>query len=139
MSNYFLFNNKEKQAIKIIKNARKENRSNLLIQETENFLRKGKYDKIKNFFNCKNPNDSIAEFFYVIANLYSSEKNYRLSNFYLKISEFFNKKFLSNKALLAENYFYQKKYKLSKNIYKTTRLLVTMILKGLIFHLLLIF
>ena len=121
LANYFLFNNKEKQAIKIIKNARKKNRSNLLIQETENFLRKGKYDKIKNFFNCKNPNDSLAEFFYVIANLYSNEKNYRISNFYLKISEFFNNKFLSNKALLAENYFYQKKYKLSKNIYEKTK------------------
>ena len=49
LANYFLFNNKEKQAIKIIKNVGKKNRSNLLIQETENFLRKGKYDKIKTF------------------------------------------------------------------------------------------
>ena len=118
LTNYFLFNNKEKQAIKIIKSVREKNRSNLLIEETENFLSKRKYDKIKNFFNCKNPNDSIAEFFYVIANLYSSEKNYKLSNFYLKISKFFNNKFLPNEALLAENYFYQKKYKLSKNIYE---------------------
>jgi len=118
LANYFLYNEKEEEAIKIIKSVREKNRSNLLIQETENFLRDRKKVKIKNFFNCKNPNDSIAELFYVIANLYSTEKNYRLSNFYLKISEFFNNKFTPNKALLAENFFYQKKYKFSKDIYK---------------------
>ena len=118
LANYFLFNNKEKEALKIIKNVRKTNRSNLLIEETENFLREGKSEKIKSFFNCKKPDDSIAELFYVIANLYSSENNYRLSNFYLKISNFLNKKFLPNKALLAENFYYQKKYKLSKDTYK---------------------
>ena len=118
LANYLLFKNKEKDAIKIIKNIRKKNRSNLLIQETENFLTEGKIKKIKNFFNCKNPNDSLAEFFYVMANLYASEKDYRLSNFYLKISEFLNKKFLPNRALLAENYFYQEKYKSSQDVYE---------------------
>ena len=118
LANYFLFNNKEKDAIKIIKNAREKNSSNLLIKETETFLKEGKNEKIKNFFNCKNPNDSLAEFFYVLANLHSNEENYRLSNFYFKISEFLNEKFLTNKALLAENFYYQKKYKLSKNIYE---------------------
>ncbi len=118
LANFFLFNNKEEDAIKIIQNIRKKNSSNLLIEETENFLKAGKNEKIKNFFNCRNPNDSLAEFFYVIANIYAVEKNYRLSNFYLKISEFLNEKFLPNKALLAENFYYQKKYKLSKKIYE---------------------
>ena len=63
----------------------------------------------------------LAEFFYVLANLYSSEKNYRLSNFYLKISLFLNKKFLTNNALLAENFYYQKKYQLSKKAYKSLK------------------
>jgi len=118
LANYFLFQNKEKEALKIIKNVRKKNRSNLLIEETENLLKEGKSEKIKNFFNCKNPNDSLAEFFYVIANLYASEKDYLSSNFYIKISQFLNNKFLPNKALLAENYYYQGNYKLSKNIYE---------------------
>jgi len=118
LANYLLFNDKKKEALKIIKNARQENRSNLLIEETENFLKEDKSIEIKNFFNCKNPNDPLAEFFYVIANLYSSDNNYRLSNFYLKISEFLNEKFLPNKALLAENFYYQKKYQLSKNTYR---------------------
>ena len=116
--NYFLHQNMEAKALKIIKNAREKNRTNLLIQETENFLKEGKPEKIKQFFNCKNPNDSLAEFFYVIANLYASEKDYRASNFYIKISQFLNKKFLPNKALLAENYYFQRKYKLSKNTYE---------------------
>jgi len=118
LTNYFLFQNNEKEAFKVIKNAKEKNRSNLLIQETENFLKEGKGEEIKNFFNCKDPNDSLAEFFYIIANLYASEKDYRSSNFYIKISQFLNKKFLPNKALLAENYYYQRKYKLSKNIYE---------------------
>jgi len=52
-----------------------------------------------------------------MANIYSTEKNYRLSNFYLKISLFLNSKFTPNKILLAENFYYQKKYEPSKEIY----------------------
>ena len=116
--NYLLFKDKKKEAVKIIKDVRKKNSSNLLLEETEILLKKGNNEKIKNFFNCKNPNDSLAELFYVIANLHSSEENYRLSNFYLKISEFLNDKFLPNKTLLAENLYYQKKYKFSKKNYE---------------------
>ena len=89
----------------------------MLIRQTEFFLQNDENEKIKNFFNCKNPNDPLAEFFYVIANLYSSEKDYRLSNFYLKISLFLNSKFTPNEALFAENFYYQKKNKESKSIY----------------------
>ena len=120
-ANYYLFKNKNVEAKKIIKNGRKKYNSNLLIKETENLLLKGKNEKIKSFFNCKNPNDVLAEFFYVLANLYSSERNYQLSNFYLKISLFLNKKFLTNNALLAENFYYQKKYQLSKKTYKSLK------------------
>ena len=121
LANYLLFNEKDETALKIIQNARKENSSNLLIKETENYLINGKKEKIKDFFDCKNPNDSIAEFFYVIANLHSSEQNYKLSNFYFQISNHLNKKFLTNKALMAENLYYKKKYKLSKNIYESLK------------------
>ena len=121
LANYYLHNNKILEAKKIIQESRKKYGSNLLLKQTQNFLLNNKNKKIKNFFNCKNSNDSIAEFFYVLANLYSGEKDYQLSNFYLKISLLLNKKFLSNKALLAENFYYQKKYKLSKNIYLSIR------------------
>jgi len=119
--NYLLFNNKDSEAEKLIKNSREKHNSNLLIKDTENILLNNQSEKIKKFFNCKNPKDSLAEFFYIIANLYSSEKNYQLSNFYLKISIFLNNKFLTNAALLAENFYYQKKFQLSKNIYKSLK------------------
>ena len=119
--NYLLFNNKINEAKIIIKEARKEYNSNILIKETESFLLNNENQKIKNLFNCKSPTDSIAEFFYVIANLYASEEDYKLSNFYLKISLILNKKFIPNKALLAENYYNQKKNVLSKNIYESLK------------------
>ena len=118
LANYLLFKNKEKKAVKIIQDSRQNNHSNLLLEESEFFLKKRKSKKIKSFFNCKKPSHNLAEFFYVIANLYASEESYRLSNFYLKISEFLNDNFLPNKALLAENFYYQKKYNLSKKVYE---------------------
>ena len=65
--------------------------------------------------------DSLAEFFYILANFYASELKYQKSNFYLKISLFLNNKFLSNKALLAENLFYQGRRELSENIYDSLK------------------
>ena len=121
LANYLLFKSKNVEAKKVIKNTREKYNSNLLIKETENFLLNNKSEKIKSFFDCKDPKDPLAEFFYVIANLYSSEKNYQLSNFYIKISQFLNKEFLSNNALLAENFYYQKKYQLSKKIYESLK------------------
>ena len=119
--NYLLSKNKIIEAKKIIQNSRKKYSSNLLIRQTEFFLQNDENKKIKFFFNCKNPNDSLAEFFYAIANLYASERVYRLSNFYLKISLFLNNKFTPNEALLAENFYYQKKNEESKNIYYSLR------------------
>jgi len=117
LANYLLFKNKTIEAKKVITTSRKKYNSNLLLEQSENFFLNNENEKIKSFFNCKNAKDSLAEFFYIIANLYSSEKDYKLSNFYLKISLFLNNKFLSNKALLAENYFYQEKNELSKDIH----------------------
>ena len=119
--NYLLFKNKNIEAEKVINLSRKTHKSNLLIKQTENFILTGNSKKIKNLFNCKNPVDVIAEIFYVIANIYSTEKNYQLSNFYLKISFFLNNKFTPNKTLLAENFFYQQKYELSKKIYNSLK------------------
>ena len=121
LANYLLFHNKEEEAKKIIYNARKKYSSNLLIKETKNFLEKGKIRKIKNFFDCRNPKDSIAEIFYVIANFYSTQEDYRLSNFFLRISLYLNSKFSPNKTLLAENFFYQEKYDSSKKIYDSIK------------------
>ena len=121
LTNHLLFKDKIIEAKKIIDNSIEKNNSNLLIKQTENFVLNNEYNKIKNFFNCNNPNDVIAEFFYVLANLYSSEKDYQMSNFYLKISLLLNSNFIPNKILLAENYFYQKKFENSKKVYKSIK------------------
>jgi len=120
-ANYLFFKNKNIEAEKVINLSRKTYRSNLLIKQTENFILTKNSIKLKNLFNCKNPMDVIAEIFYVVANIYSTEKSYQLSNFYLKISFFLNNKFAPNKTLLAENFFYQHKYELSKKIYNSLK------------------
>jgi len=123
LTNYLLHKNNIEQAEEVINEARELHTSNLLIREAENFISEDKIIKIKNFFNCENPNDVIAEFFYIIANLYSGGKDYQLSNFYLNISLYLNNRFLPNKALLAENFYYLKKYKKSKKIYNSLKLI----------------
>ena len=121
LANYLFNNNKNNEAKKIILDKNKNKNSNLLIQHSANSILKNNIKKIKNIFNCKNPTDSIAEIFYLVANLYSTQKNYQLSNFYLKLSLFLNNKFLPNKTLLAENYYNQKKYLLSEIEYKSIK------------------
>ena len=61
LTNYLLHKNKTIEAKKTIQNARKKYNSNLLIKQAENFLYK-ENKEIKNFFDCKNPKDSLAEF-----------------------------------------------------------------------------
>ena len=117
--NYLLHKKKHLKAKKLILEARSQNDSNLLLKQTEEFILNKNFKKIKNFFNCKNPKDGIAEIFYILANLYSTQQNFDLSNFYLKISLFLNNKFIPNKALLAENFYYQKKYEKAKEIYSS--------------------
>ena len=117
LANYFISKNQNIAGKILISKSRDAYNSNLLIKQAENFILNGKNNNITNFFDCKNPSDVIAEIFYVIANLYSTQEDYQLSNFYLKISLFLNNKFTPNKTLLAENFYNQKKYELSKRIY----------------------
>ena len=120
-TNYLLYQNNFIKAQKIIEEGRINSHSNLLVNQTYELLKNKKTVKIRTFFNCKNPNDVLAEFFYIIANFYSTEKDFLLSNFYLKISLFLNNSFLSNNTLLAENYMDQKKFNLSKKIYESLK------------------
>ena len=119
--NYLIHKNDNTTAKEIIQKGRKEYSSNLLIKQSEDFFKKGEFKKIKKLFDCKNPRDSIAEILYVMANIYSANENYNLSNFYLNLSLFFNNKFLPNKILLAENFFYLKKIELAKKNYESIK------------------
>ena len=108
LANYLILNKNEIAAKRLLENKKNTYNSNLLIKQTKDFIENKKIKKIEKMFNCKNPNDIVAEILYVIANLHSTEENYQLSNFYLKISLFLNNKFLANKTLLAENFYNQK-------------------------------
>jgi len=119
--NYLLHNGEKSKAKDTISNVRKNYSSNLLLKQTDEFMTANKSGKVKKLFNCQNPKDNIAEMFYVIANLYSTQKEYNLSNFYLKISILLNRNFTPNKALLAENFFLQKKYKESQKVYNSLK------------------
>ena len=121
LANYFVSKNETKAAEILLEKSSNLYDSNLLLKQSNIFIKKKNYKKIKDFFSCKNPKDNIAEIFYIVANLYSTQKNYQLSNFYLKIYLFLNHKFTPNKTLLAENFYYQKKYKMAKKLYNTVK------------------
>ena len=92
--------------------------SNLLILETKNWIDTKKFKKISSIFSCQKENDILGEFFYLIASIYSSERDYKKSNFYLKISNFLNPRFKFNLTLISENFYIDGKYSQSKVVMK---------------------
>ena len=73
-----------------------------------------KFKKITEIFSCKNESDILSEFFFIIANLYSSEEQYENSNLFLNIANFLNPKFRFNTSLIVENNFGNENYKKTK-------------------------
>ena len=69
-------------------------------------------------FSCKLENDILAEIFFLISNLYSSQEDFDMSNFYLNISDYLNPKFKFNLSLAAENYYSMNKYTQVKKVLK---------------------
>tara|TARA_Y100000590_G_scaffold1678_1_gene2138 strand:- start:5936 stop:7651 length:1716 start_codon:yes stop_codon:yes gene_type:complete len=121
LGNYFLSKKQDVAAKVLFDKSTALYSSNLLIKQSNNFILNNQSEKIKNFFNCKNPRDVIAEMLYIVANLYSTQENYKLSNFYLKISLFLNSNFVPNKTLLAENLYSQKRYIMSNKVYDSLK------------------
>ena len=90
--------------------------SNLLTSQSKKWINIGEFEKFSEYFSCSSKEDVISEFFFLISNLYSSQNNFIFSNFYLKLSLYLNTKFYFNYSLLAENYYLQENYELSKKI-----------------------
>jgi len=90
--------------------------STLLISQTQKWIEEKKYKKFSNHFSCQNERDILAEFFFLMSNLYSSQNIFETSNFYLSLSIHLNPKFYFNLSLLAENYFDNENYKIAKKI-----------------------
>ena len=77
----------------------------ILLHQIKDWIDNDQYKKFKSHFSCYNENDILAEIFYLISNLFSTQNIYDQSNFYLRISEYLNPKFYFNQSLLAENYY----------------------------------
>ena len=90
--------------------------SSLLIMQTKNWIDNKKLKKFTEIFSCKSELNILSEFFYLIANLYSSQNDFEKSNFYINISNFLNPKFKFNLSLLADNYYKNNDYKKTKYI-----------------------
>ncbi len=90
--------------------------STLLISQSKKWIDNENYKKFNKHFSCQNENDLLSEFFFLISNLYSSQNIIETSNFYLSVSNYLNPKFYFNLSLLAENYYYNDNFDISREI-----------------------
>jgi len=107
--NYLIENNRYDDAKNITDNLDYLN-SPLLISQGKKWVDDQKPEEIKKIFSCSNTTDIVSEFFFLVANLFSAQKNYEKSNFYLNISHYLNPKFKFNLSLLAENHYLNEDY-----------------------------
>ena len=112
---YLIENNKIIDAKNLI-NEFDEFNSILLVLQSKIWLEKNELNNFTKIFSCKNENDLLAEFFFLIANLYSTQEDLETSNFYLSLAEYLNEKFRYNLSLMAENYFTNENFKQTKKI-----------------------
>ena len=117
-ANYLLSQGKRDEVAKIIDYALKSNPRNLLINQLKKDFNKENYLKFNNKFDCTNLSHNVAEIFYVISNILSSQSLYSLSNFYLNLAKYLNPEFVSFETLYAENFYKLGNLKKSKKIYE---------------------
>ena len=106
---YLIENNQIEEAKKITEGIKFINTS-LLLSQGKSWIENGNEKKINTVFSCKNHNDLISEFLFLISNLYSAQDDYIKSNFYLYLSNYLNPKFYYNLSLLAENQYSNKEF-----------------------------
>ncbi len=114
---YLIENNRISDAKKITENINYIN-STLLLSQSKNWIENKNYKKLIEVFSCKNYNNIISEFFFLISNLYSSQDDFEKSNYYLNLSYFLNPKFKFNLSLVVENYYQNEEFKKAKKILK---------------------
>ena len=88
--------------------------STLLISQTKKWIDDENFLKFSKHFSCQSEKDILAEFFFLMSNLYSSQNIFEISNFYLSLSIYLNPKFYFNLSLLAENYFDNNNFNLAR-------------------------
>ena len=108
--------NKEYKTAKQISKTIEPFSSTLLISQSKKWIDNENYKKFNKHFSCQNENDLLSEFFFLISNLYSSQNIIETSNFYLSVSNYLNPKFYFNLSLLAENYYDNDNFDISREI-----------------------
>ena len=114
---YLIENNRNVDAKRIVGDLDYIN-TTLLLSQGKSWIENENSKKLIDVFSCKNPNDIISEFLFLISNIYSSQDNFEKSNFYLNLSYFLNPKFVFNLSLVAENQYLNGEYKKAKNTLK---------------------
>ena len=114
---YLIENDRKNDAKKIVDDIKFIN-STLLISQGKSWIENQNTQRLNEVFSCKNHNDLISEFFFLISNLHSSQDNFKKSNFYLNLSYFLNPKFYFNLSLVAENEFLNNEYEKAKKTLK---------------------
>ncbi len=110
---YLIENNQIDDAQKVTKDIKYINTS-LLLSQAKSWIENGDEKRINDVFSCRNHNDIISEFLFLISNLYSSQKDFTKSNFYLYLAYYLNPKFSFNLSLITENQFANKEYDKAK-------------------------
>ena len=99
---YLIENNQTEEAKKITGGIKFINAS-LLLSQAKSWIENDNEKKINDVFSCKDHNDLISEFLFLISNLYSTQDNFIKSHFYLSLSNYLNPKFHYNLSLIVEN------------------------------------
>ena len=115
---YLIEENRYKEA-KIIVDGLNYLNSSMLVLQGKKWFENEEFENFKEVFSCKNPEDIVAEFFFIISNINSSQGDYEKSNFYLNIALYLNPKFKFNLSLLAENYYFSEDYLKAQKILKS--------------------
>jgi len=115
--NYLIENNGYQDA-KEITGSLEYLKSSLLISQAKKWIEDEKLEEFQKVFSCRNSNDVVGELFFLVANLYSSQEDYKKSNFYLNLAQFLNPKFMFNLSLLAENHYVNKNYTKTSKVLK---------------------
>ena len=90
----------------------------LLLSQGKSWIENNRFNEFNKVFSCKNHNDIVSEFLFLISNLYSSQNEYKKSNFYLSLSNYLNPKFTFNLSLISENFYFNKDYEKSRKVLK---------------------
>ena len=114
----YLINNNQIDEAKAVANQLDYINSSLLLSQSKSWVENKKFKEFNRIFSCKNHNDIIGEFFFLISNLYSSQDDFEKSNFYLNLSNYLNSKFILNLSLITENLYLNQEYDKVKKVLK---------------------